>query len=427
MPATLNALTRSSLTPEQQERNFVLGVIDGMLFRLWMVLTDVPVVLTWFVGSLTDSPLVVGLLQPIHDAGWMLPQLLVAGITQRMPHKMRMYRLTVVGRATCWAVAAALPFMIGPGNPTLLLTSFLAVYGAKCLLAGANTPAWSDIVAKSIPADRRGAFASWRDFGGGVAGIVVGVATRYVLDERRGLAFPYNFGVVFALALVPLVGAFLCFSQVKEAEEPPTTGRGLVDAAAVAAVWRDPNFVRFLAARVALQLTWAAVPFYAVYARTRLGAPTAMVSTYLSALTASAVASTLLWGRLCDRRGNRMVMLLTSLLTIVILLVPLGLGQSISYTVFTMVFVLQGIIQSATMIFRMTFVMDLAPAGQRPVYSGLANTVVGVVALAMIGAGGVVQVWGLEALFALCLVCACVAPFLVWGIRDPKAAKGRAR
>jgi hypothetical protein len=116
-------------------------------------------------------------------------------------------------------------------------------------------------------------------------------------------------------------------------------------------------------------------------------------------------------------------MLLTAVLTCAILLIPLTLGSRISYSGYAVVFFLQGLIQSGSMVYRITFVLDLAPPDQLVWYAGAANTIVGVMSLLMLGAGVVVQAWGLEALFALCLAFALASPLAIWRIRDPKAAK----
>lgn len=195
----------SSLSPQIQRRNFALGVANGALVRLFDTLAHPSLVLTWFVTGLGASPLIIGLLVPIANGGWFLPQLLMSGIVHRMPRKMRLYRLVSAARVVFWAMLAALVFLLGNSNPRLLLILFLLLYSAFCFGAGISGLPWLDVVAKAVPARRRGTFFALRDFTGGLLAIVGSALTRYVLDERYGLRFLYNFGWLLALGGIALV------------------------------------------------------------------------------------------------------------------------------------------------------------------------------------------------------------------------------
>jgi MFS family permease len=187
-------------------------------------------------------------------------------------------------------------------------------------------------------------------------------------------------------------------------------------------VLRDRNFVMYIAGRLVQQVSLFAVPFYTLYAKTQLGAPTSMVATYTAVVTTASMLSAMGWGWICDRQGNRQVMLWVAILTVVMTLWPLLVGARVSYTAYSFLYVLLGLVQGGTMLVRMTFVMDLAPANARAVYAGVVNTASGVVSLLSVAAGWVVQEVGPEVLFAVSAVFALAAPFLTWMIREPRVA-----
>src|SRR5688572_3051278 len=60
-------------------RNFRLGVLNGVWFTVADRLMDPTLVLAAFVATLTPSPLWLGLIIPITEGGWYLPQLLMSG------------------------------------------------------------------------------------------------------------------------------------------------------------------------------------------------------------------------------------------------------------------------------------------------------------------------------------------------------------
>jgi len=132
------------------------------------------------------------------------------------------------------------------------------------------------------------------------------------------------------------------------------------------------------------------------------------------------VGSTILWGRLSDRRGNRTAMLVASLLSILPPLVPLVLGTRLSYAAFAGQFVVEGALQSGILVSALSLSLDLAPAADRVLYVGFLNTALGIVSLLLLGGGFVVERWGLDAVFAPSAACAALAALLIAAVRDPR-------
>ena len=67
-----------SLPEREVKRSFILNVVNGTLFEFAERLIDPPLVLTWFVSQLTTSNLLIGLVAPLGQAGWYLPQIFVS-------------------------------------------------------------------------------------------------------------------------------------------------------------------------------------------------------------------------------------------------------------------------------------------------------------------------------------------------------------
>jgi MFS family permease len=413
-----------TLPPHIQRRNFTLGVANGTLVRLFDTLAHPSLVLTWFVAQLGATPLIIGLLVPIANGGWFLPQLLMSGVVHRTPRKMWLYRAASVVRVALWAAMVALVFVVGNGHPRVLLVLFLLLYSAFCFGAGVSGLSWLDIVAKAVPASRRGPFFAWRDFTGGLLAIGGSLLVRYVLDERYGPGFPYNFGWLLLLAGVAAALAYLSFSLIaeplEETAEAAPRSNGLRAAWSVAR--RDRNFGLFVLVRVVSLSSFICAPFYTLFAQERLGAPVAMAGTYVGAFTLASVGSTLLWGRLSQRHGNRVVVWCCGLLSIPAFLLPLQ-SSHLSYTGFTVAFALLGVVQAGTDIGFLSLGLDLAPAAERPLYLGLLNTVLGVVSFSLVVGGWIVTRWGLETVFGVGLGFAVLWLVLVGALREPKGIR----
>jgi MFS family permease len=175
-----------------------------------------------------------------------------------------------------------------------------------------------------------------------------------------------------------------------------------------------------------------AAPFYIVYAKQVLGVPTGMVGIYISAMSLVGVASNLLWARLSDRRGNELVLQVSTLTGLLVPLMALLapalqtiLSQEAIHYALAFPFALLGAFNGGTLIGGVNFLLDIAPASDRPIYIGLTNTLLGV-ALFLSAVGGViVDLSGFAALFSIALGLFTVALALSFSLQDPRLGEAR--
>jgi MFS family permease len=418
------------MLPEREvRRSFVLGILNGTAFGFAEALIDPPVVLTWFVSQLTSSNLLIGLVAPLGNAGWFLPQIFVSTRIQRMPRTMPAYVASAAIRTVAWLVLAAAVWMVD--DPTLLLISFFALYSIARVSSGLGGLSFFDVIAKTVPARRRGSFFAWRQLVGGVLGLGGGWIVKTILSSPA-LPFPDGHAFLFLIYCVGMALGMLVFALVRE---PP----GVVSAGPVTMddqlrrsrrlVQADPVYRRYMAARVALGLTSVALPFYGVYAKNVLGASGGMAGVYVAARIGGTLIFNLPWGRLSDRRGNQLVMRLLSLGSGATALLALGLvgligpvqpqGSWLPYVALP-IFFLDGAVRPAHIMVGSNFLLELAPEGERSLYLGLSNTLLGVVVL-ISGLGGlVVDAFGFAGVFALSIGLSVVAYVFASGLPEPR-------
>jgi MFS family permease len=180
---------------------------------------------------------------------------------------------------------------------------------------------------------------------------------------------------------------------------------------------------------MALVLAAVALPFYGIYAKNVLGAPEGMVGVYVATRVGAQLFFNLPWGRLSDRRGNRLVMQLLGLGsggTALLALALVGLvellqlqGTWLPYLALPLFF-LDGAIRPAQILSGSNFLLELVPDAERPLYLGLSNTLMGIVVLVS-GLGGlVVDLFGFSGLFALSLGLFLVGYVLAAGLPEPR-------
>ncbi len=418
-----------ALSRQEVRRSFALGVLNGALFEFAERLIDPPLVLTWFVSRLTSSNLLIGLVSPLGDAGWFLPQIFISGFVQRMPRKMPSYTAAAVIRVFSW-ISLGLALWLAD-NPVLLLALFFLFYTIARLAAGLGGLGFFEVVAKTIPADRRGSFFAWRMLTGGLLGLGAGWVTRAALER---FPFPQGHAVLFflyCLIATPAMVAFIIIREPPGIASPRTVTLGEQLRRAGVFLRNDPAFRRYMAVRTALGLAGIALPFYGIYARNVLGAPEGMVGVYIAARVAAQLLSNLPWGWVSDRQGNRLVMLWVSLGSGLISLIALALvvgvsvfspqGAFLPYLVLPL-FLLDGALRPAAALVGNNFLLELVPETERPLYLGLANTLIGIVVLVS-GLGGlIVDLLGFAGLFGISTSLALLAWWWARGLPDPRVS-----
>jgi MFS family permease len=380
---------RQRLLPSQAQRNFRLGVANGVLFSLAEALADANIVLALLVRDLGGSQALVGLLPSLKNGGWLLPQLLVAGRIEGMPRKLPLYRRSACARAIAFLVMTLVVFNAGALGPALTLLLMFTTYTVYNLTGGSSSLAFQDIVAKTIPPRRRGSFFSYRQlFGGLLAFFVGGPLVRALLQQDGPLAFPINYGVLCLIAFVILSLALLSFGLVEEpALERPARRHSLRETLdAAPKLFRDDiDFRRFIIARLVGRLGAIADPFYIIYAREALNIAPRYVGIYLALRVLTAALSNLYWGRVADVQGNRRLMVLTGWLAVLTPLAALVLpslfapGSTALAWAFGLVFLLIGVSMDGSAMAGTTYLLELAPQHELPTYCGIANTSLGVV------------------------------------------------
>jgi MFS family permease len=407
-----SAMSEEFVGPTAQ-RNFRLGVLNGLLFTLAETLVDPTLVLVAFVGSLTHSPLWLGLVVPLRDGAWFLPQLWVSGFLQSRPRKITLYRWMVVVRMATWLLMTAAVFLIR--HPGWLLAVFFVTYGVYALAAGVGGLPFLEVVSKTIPPRRRGQFFAWRLALGGLAAIGASVLVRYLLDDSGPLVFPHNFGLLFALGWIPALIGLAAFALIAEPPDRAETVRPRASALAQLTRARqiirsDGNYRYFLFLRMALLWGGAAIPFFAVYVQQHLGGPLSMVGVYLAVFTGSSLAANVLLGVFSARLGNRRTMVIASqaslimtgvVLALMFLAEPLRVSGAVASLWLLPVFVLYGVRESAQSVSGQSLLLDIAPPSERTLYIGFTNSLLGLALLSTGLSGLVVARFGFVALTIL--------------------------
>ena len=402
------------MTPIER-RNFFGGLWHAAFLALGMALTQPTTVIASFVADLTGSTVWVGGLSTVLMVAGVLPQLFVARWIEPRPKKMPYLMLAIYLRTASWAVLAWLIYTIGASHPDLLawaLVVLLAIFYAGGGLGGIP---YTDIIGKVIPPHRRGLFFGGKEALAGPLAVGAALLARRILAD---VSYPNNYALLFGLAAVGLGVASIGFWIIREPPRKDAPGKPRP----WQAYWAQlGTATRRLKTLVTVQLltgfSLMALPFYVVFGREELGAPSEAVGWFLLAQVIGGVLADLVWAHLVDRAGSRTMLTVCAVTSASVPLLAIALGASFGWMGLLPVFFLAGAIFNGRSVGFQSALLEVAPETERPTFAALNAVLILPLAFLSLLAGWLLNFWPYWALFAV--VAFFVAIGALWTRRLP--------
>jgi hypothetical protein len=393
--------------------NFLLNALNGTATKLAEQIASPSLVLPWFLSALGAPTALAGLLVPIRQAGSLLPQLAVAGRIRSFKKRKWFW----VGAGLVQAVTLLLMALLTPTLPALGAgLAVVILLGVFSLASGVGSVSFKDVMGKTIPQGRRGRLLAVRATTGGILALGAGWLLRTYVADAVTLT-PYLILLFVAAGL--WFGAALLFGAITEEAGATEGGRNaLQEARAGFTLVREvAGFRRFLIARALLLSVTLSVPFYALDAKALTDNRASSLGIFVMAASLAQVLSSPFWGRFSDR-SSRTVMMLggglaagTGTLALLFGILP-AVWQS-AY-LYAFIFLLIGFARAGVRLGRKTYLVDGAPADERPLYVALSNTLIGILTLAGGALGLVAESFGLRALIGLFIILALLGVLVSW-------------
>ena len=362
-----------------ERRRFLHIGTAGITFQGGSAAVDSSTIMATLAYQLTGSAVAVGAVTTILRVGWLAPQLFVAYLAQRRGASLPYFMVGAFGRATCLALLASL-LAIAPHIPSsVLITGFFVTWTGYAFVSGLVAGPYNDIVARSVPSQRRSRLLAIRFLGGGLLGLAVAAVAGRLATH---LAFPASYAAIVGLAAALMYISSVLFvwpGEPAESSAPKApTGFLAYLREGVTAFNHDRRFRRFVFSQWSGAFALMALPFYVVVAA-ELGFDIAHVALLLGAQTAGGLVANPLWGWWGDNRGKRSLLESIALLRI---LPPVGVvclmvwppGEQLEFLMaFVVLFFVLGALTNGLTIAVLGFLMEISPDDQRRAYSGYFN------------------------------------------------------
>jgi len=408
------------------KHNFIVNVLDVTAWLLGDSFVSVSTIMPVFMSTLTDSPLLIGLVPAIMSAGWFLPQLFMAGLVERLPRKLPFAKVLAINERLPYFFLPLLALWLPRAAPDAAIWVFVTLLVWRGLAAGLVALPWQEVIASVIPISHRGRFFGTSHFIGQISGMLGSAIATLIFSK---MIYPYNYAVCFFIGMLAMWLSYLFFTMNIEPENSDETEARIKSIAQVKSnlvdfkgfgriIKEDSNFRFYLISRSLSFMGNMASGFIAVYGIKHFGLADEQVAIFTGLLFLSGIVGYALWGVLGDRVGPKRILLVSGLVWMAALVVAL-MAQLI--WVYYAVFLLLGLAQAGTILGDMVLVMELGDEARRPTYLGLARTLPGVFLLAapLIG-GGLVSISGYPLMFSVSLFFSATGLVLLLKVKDRK-------
>jgi len=320
------------------------------------------------VGLLVSLPALISIF-------WLIPS---ARIIERQRRRLPIIVLTGFLHRLGYLLIALMPFVFRTHRPEALV----ALVALLTIPAAMASVAFTSMIADVVPIDKRAHVISIRN----VLVSAVSTVTVFISGKLLDLLpFPLSYQLLFGVGFVTSLVSLYYVSRIQVADvsmtqyqaqrkAPLTVGfRRLVKR-----IMSQRDFVRFSAG--AFVFHWGLylpAALYAIYRVKNLGAS----DTWIGLLSMTDVAVTILayfyWGRAASRKGNRLVLLLSSM-GLILFPVLTGLSPRIEPLLF--VSVIGGIFGAGFNLSFFNTLLEVCPQGRIPSYVAINTTLINVAA-----------------------------------------------
>ncbi len=413
-----NAHTLNPEVVKHFKRNFFANLMDAGFWFFGDSFVAAYTILPVFVSTLTDSPVLIGLIPALEGAGWFLPQLFLArhleGQNRRLP---LVLKLGIFDRLPYLLLALATFFLLKL-NPKVAIVLFFIIYGIKVFSSGLVALPWQELIATVIPVSHRGRYWGFALILGKTLGMIGAVVSGLMLSN---LAYPQNYAFMFVVGFICVAISYFFLTRNIEPEinRPGSVSDFKVWERIRGILASDRNFRIYLLNRGVVFLSFMGLGFVTVYGLQRFSLPISYSAVFTAVMLVSEIVGYGIWGTIGDKDGYKRVIeycnvfLIAGLFSLIFVKSVWGL-----YVVFGVI----SFAHSGEYIADQNIAMEFGKEADRPTYIGMSKTLTGPFLLvAPILGGGIVKLWGYQSMFLAALIVSMGAFVIVkFYVKEPR-------
>lgn len=314
-----------------KSRNYIIGVLNGSFNETAKSLLNPNLVLAAFVFEMTGSIILVGILAAINETAAFFPQLYVSSLIEHKKLKKQMFIGAFIVRLSVLIVITILLFFTKQDSSNIFIYFFLLLFLIYRVFRGSEFIILWDILSRSISPQRLGGFIGIRSFFSSVVTMLSGF---FIVQPILSLIpSTRNYFILALLTIFVMLADLFVFTFLKEVpvEKPPKKRELLKTLSGSFEHLRtSKNYQRLFILRLLHRYTIVSLAFFIPYSIEELGI-IGMSGVFLGTIQASKLLFSTIWGNLSDKKGNKIVLILSALFfsTSALAAIAAGIGPQI--------------------------------------------------------------------------------------------------
>jgi MFS family permease len=387
--------------------NFVVNVLDSTFFGGGMGFTSQAVILPLFLSTLTDSTTLIALIASVGQIGWQLPQILTARRVAALPqYKSLTLRISIHERVPFFplAVMGLLVTRLSPGIAVALTFLFIIWHAIG---GGLTATPWQSLMGRVIPEKIRGTFYGVQSAGFTMLSAICAFIAGYLVTD---VPYPLNYAACFFLTTIMVMISWTFLSLTREPVMPPppvSDSKVPFRRELLALLKRDARLRWYVLARGMGQFAGMAAGLYTIYAVRQFKLQPDTIGAMGALMLVAGAFANVAGGWLGDRIGHTV--------TFALGILSFGAANVLALAApdpnwLVLTYVLAGAAGSLIFTSVLTLTLTFGQPHERPLYIGLANTLVApFTLLAPVTAGMLVDTFDFPVMFGVTLVCMVIA------------------
>jgi len=387
----------------------------GFFLALTMSMLDLNTVFPALVSELTGSKALFGLLYSIMLGVPLVFNLIFSHFLKIKKKKKKFLLLGIYLRSIAFLGMAVFTYFFALSKPILAFGSFFLWISVFALSGGLAGISYVDIMAKTIPSDKRTNLYAVKQFFSSGAAFLGGIAISKIFTESS-LNYPNNYSLSLFIGFIGLLIASIGFLFINEpaSEKIPESREPLKEYLKKVPKYLkdDFNFRRFIIAENMASFSVMILPFYMIFAKEVFGLDNSYIGRYLLFQITGTILSALLWGILAKKFSSKTIV--RTCIVLGGLIPPVAIGVSfLGPDYFAIVFLLIGFVISGRRVGFEPYFLEIAPDEHRTEYLGIRGTLnIFIVILPILG-GIFIEILGYYFTFILVSVVMIASSFLL--------------
>lgn len=415
-----NANTLNPEIVKHFKRNFFANIMDAGFWFFGDSFVAAYTILPVFMSTLTDSPILIGLIPALEGAGWFLPQLFLAKHLENKNRRLPLVlKLGILDRLPFLLLALG-TFFILKIDQNIAVVVFIIIYGIKVFSSGLVALPWQELIATVIPVSHRGRYWGYALILGKSMGLIGAILAGLMLSN---IAYPLNYSYMFLTGFICVAISYIFLTLNIEPEIERQAPAKDIN------IWRrikgilsaNKNFRIYLINRGVVFLSFMGLGFITVYGLQKFTLPVSYSAIFTGAMLVSEIVGYGVWGTIGDKDGYKRVIEYCNLFLII------GLFALLWVETVWGLYLVFGIISfahSGEYIADQNIAMEFGSEKDRPTYIGMSKTLTGPVFLAAPIIGGtLVKLWGYQNMFLTALTISTIAFVIIkFFVEEPRLA-----